>query len=161
MTGRTLWLASMPGRCAAPPAPAMITFNPRRAAVRPYRDMSIGVRCADTTRVSNGTSNSLQTSAAGWSVGQSESLPITMPTSGEVPLLMVATPAYRKEVARHHAHVPASAGESARASAGDSTVSRPARGVTVAEAERVRRLARASHRLLDRFAQRRDMTHLA
>jgi hypothetical protein len=29
MTGSGVWLATMPGRCAAPPAPAMITRKPR------------------------------------------------------------------------------------------------------------------------------------
>ena len=32
-TGSVVWLATMPGRCAAPPAPAMITRSPRRWAV--------------------------------------------------------------------------------------------------------------------------------
>ena len=32
-TGRVVIEAVMPGRCAAPPAPAMITFSPRPAAL--------------------------------------------------------------------------------------------------------------------------------
>ena len=32
-TGRVVMLATMPGRCAAPPAPAMITLRPRAAAL--------------------------------------------------------------------------------------------------------------------------------
>jgi hypothetical protein len=32
-TGRVVWEATMPGRCAAPPAPAMITRSPRSRAV--------------------------------------------------------------------------------------------------------------------------------
>ena len=32
MTGRSVWAATIPGRCAAPPAPAMITRSPRSAA---------------------------------------------------------------------------------------------------------------------------------
>ena len=53
-----------PGRCAAPPAPAMMTFRPRPAAVLPYSIMSSGVRCADTTRTSCGTPRSVSASAA-------------------------------------------------------------------------------------------------
>ena len=34
MTGKTVMAAAMPGRWAAPPAPAMITFKPRFLAVR-------------------------------------------------------------------------------------------------------------------------------
>ena len=52
ITGSGVRLATMPGKCAAPPAPAMMTRRPRAAAVRPYRAMSIGVRCAETTRAS-------------------------------------------------------------------------------------------------------------
>lgn len=44
--------------------------------------MSIGVRWAEITRVSQGTPNSAQASAAAFMVGQSESLPMMMPTSG-------------------------------------------------------------------------------
>ena len=32
-TGKVVMLATMPGRCAAPPAPAMIAFNPRAPAL--------------------------------------------------------------------------------------------------------------------------------
>ena len=35
ITGSGVTEASMPGRCAAPPAPAMITRSPRSAAARP------------------------------------------------------------------------------------------------------------------------------
>src|SRR5690242_2030777 len=40
------------------------------------------MRCADTTSASCGTSNSSSASAAALITGQSESLPITMPTMG-------------------------------------------------------------------------------
>ena len=74
--------ASMPGRWAAPPAPAMITRSPRSAAVRPYSIISLGIRCAETTSTSYGTPNSASASAAASITGQSESLPMTTPTSG-------------------------------------------------------------------------------
>ena len=38
MTGRGVLAASIPGRCAAPPAPAMSTRSPRSAAVSAYRN---------------------------------------------------------------------------------------------------------------------------
>ena len=51
-TGSTVFDAVIPGRCAAPPAPAMITSMPRDSAVDAYSNSRSGVRCADTTRVS-------------------------------------------------------------------------------------------------------------
>ena len=74
----------MPGRCAAPPAPAMITRRPRPAASLPYWIISAGIRCADTTSASYGTPNSARALTAASITGQSESLPITTPTSGSL-----------------------------------------------------------------------------
>jgi len=51
-TGRAVWAAVMPGRWAAPPAPAMITWIPRSSAVLAYSAMRSGVRWAETTRTS-------------------------------------------------------------------------------------------------------------
>ena len=42
MTGSGVHEAVMPGRCAAPPAPAMITRNPRATAVRRVLDHDVG-----------------------------------------------------------------------------------------------------------------------
>ncbi len=64
ITGSGVSEATMPGRWAAPPAPAMITFSPRPAACWAYSAMPSGVRCAETTRTSWGTSNSRRASAA-------------------------------------------------------------------------------------------------
>ena len=50
MTGSTVCAATMPGRCAAPPAPAMITSRPRSSRADAYSAIQAGVRCADTTR---------------------------------------------------------------------------------------------------------------
>ena len=58
ITGNVVMLAIIPGKCAAPPAPAIITFNPRSAALVAYSTMRIGVRCADTIVNSKGISNS-------------------------------------------------------------------------------------------------------
>ncbi len=52
MTGTRVLAAVMPGRCAAPPAPAMMTLRPRSSAVSAYSNRRSGVRCADTTRTS-------------------------------------------------------------------------------------------------------------
>ena len=52
ITGSGDTAASMPGRWAAPPAPAMITCRPRLCAVRPYSIMASGIRCAETTSAS-------------------------------------------------------------------------------------------------------------
>src|SRR3982751_1023955 len=83
-TGSGVAAAIMPGRCAAPPAPATITRSPRPAADSAYSSIRRGVRCAETTCASHGTANSSSAVAAGCIVGQSESLPITMPTSGSL-----------------------------------------------------------------------------
>ena len=82
-TGRIEIAASIPGRWAAPPAPAMITSRPRPSASRPYRNSRSGVRCAETTFVSCGMPSSVSTSAACRIVSQSDLLPITTPTRGD------------------------------------------------------------------------------
>ena len=46
ITGSDVIDAVMPGRCAAPPAPAMITRRPRSAARCAYSYITSGVRCA-------------------------------------------------------------------------------------------------------------------
>ena len=52
-TGSTVWAATIPGRWAAPPAPAMITSQARAPRPRSaYSASSAGVRWADTTRTS-------------------------------------------------------------------------------------------------------------
>src|SRR5690606_22344136 len=54
-TGRWVSEESMPGRCAAPPAPAMTTLKPSPAAPRPKAYIRSGVRCAETIRASYAT----------------------------------------------------------------------------------------------------------
>src|SRR5258708_7731325 len=61
-TGTTVFAAIIPGRCAAPPAPAMITRRPRPAAASAYSNSRSGVRCAETTRTSCPTPNFFSTS---------------------------------------------------------------------------------------------------
>src|SRR6188472_1903575 len=81
-TGSVVFAAAMPGRWAAPPAPAISTRRPRSSAVPAYSKRRSGVRWADTTRCSNGTPSSSRVSAAWRIVSQSEREPMMRPTSG-------------------------------------------------------------------------------
>mmetsp|Transcript_77733 Transcript_77733/g.237853 ORF Transcript_77733/g.237853 Transcript_77733/m.237853 type:complete len:216 (+) Transcript_77733:23-670(+) len=49
ITGSAVKAATMPGKWAAPPAPATMQRNPRLAADLAYAIMRSGVRCAETT----------------------------------------------------------------------------------------------------------------
>jgi len=69
-----------PARCAAPPAPAMITRNPRSAALRANSAVASGVRWAESTRDSLGTPRSSSVWTAWRIVSQSDLLPITTAT---------------------------------------------------------------------------------
>ncbi len=82
ITGSSVWPAVMPGRCAAPPAPAMITSSPRASACTAYSTIQSGVRWAETTRHSCGTPNSWSVSEAAFIVSQSDLLPMMTPTRG-------------------------------------------------------------------------------
>ena len=53
-TGTVVFAASMPGRCAAPPAPAMMKRRPRGAGVLGIREHVVGHAVRRTTRVSYG-----------------------------------------------------------------------------------------------------------
>src|SRR5713101_35417 len=81
-TGRTVFEAVMPGRCAAPPAPAMMTSMPRLSALEAYLKSRSGVRWAETTRVSCGTPRALSVLETNFMVSQSEPEPMMMPTRG-------------------------------------------------------------------------------
>jgi hypothetical protein len=83
-TGSAVQAAHIPGRWAAPPAPAMITASPRLRAERAYSASRSGVRCAETMRLSCGTSSIVSVSAACFSVAQSDWLPMMMPIFGPV-----------------------------------------------------------------------------
>jgi hypothetical protein len=61
----------------------MIARRPRAAAPSAYANISSGMRCADTTRASCGTSNSRSTAHACCMTSQSLLLPITTPTQGD------------------------------------------------------------------------------
>src|SRR5271163_257070 len=79
-TGSVVNAAVMPGRCAAPPAPAMITSNPAAFAPLANATNLSGVRCAETMRASWPTPSSCSVSAARRIVGQSDRLPMMMAT---------------------------------------------------------------------------------
>jgi hypothetical protein len=82
MTGRRVLAAVIPGKWAAPPAPAISTSSPRPTALPAYSNRRSGVRCADTTRTSNGTPSSVSAAVACDIVDQSERDPMMTPTSG-------------------------------------------------------------------------------
>ena len=52
ITGSVVWAAITPARCAAPPAPAMITRMPRPAAFLRVSAVRSGERCAEVTSIS-------------------------------------------------------------------------------------------------------------
>ncbi len=81
-TGTIVFAASMPGRWAAPPAPAMIARRPRGAASSAYSNISSGIRCADSTRASYGMAKPSSSRAACFITSQSLSLPMTSPICG-------------------------------------------------------------------------------
>src|SRR5947209_7353387 len=82
-TGTVVCAATIPARCAAPPAPAMITSRPRPSASEANSAIQRGVRCAETTRHSYGTPNRFSTSAACRIVSQSDVLPMMTATKGK------------------------------------------------------------------------------
>ena len=80
ITGIGKIAAHIPGRCAAIPAPAMITFHPLLSADFAYSKNTSGSLCAEMIVISYSTPSSSSTSAAFAITGISESLPITIPT---------------------------------------------------------------------------------
>ena len=87
-TGSHVWAAIMPGRCAAPPAPAMMTWMPRPAASLANEAMRSGVRWAETMRDSRGIPKLSNSSTACRMVSQSDLLPITTATAGAFIILL-------------------------------------------------------------------------
>mmetsp|Transcript_9674 Transcript_9674/g.33367 ORF Transcript_9674/g.33367 Transcript_9674/m.33367 type:complete len:233 (-) Transcript_9674:1199-1897(-) len=79
-TGRGVMEATIPGKCAAPPAPAMIALMPLLWAFLAKSNILSGVRCADTIVTSVGTPKSASTSAACFMTYKSESDPMITAT---------------------------------------------------------------------------------
>ena len=90
ITGKVVNAAVTPARCAAPPAPQMNTLMPRAGAPETYSSSPCGSRWAEMTLASLPTPNSFSASAAVFIVGQSESLPIKIPTSGLFSVALIA-----------------------------------------------------------------------
>src|SRR5258708_40372447 len=82
-TGIGVFAAVIPGKWAAPPAPAMMAFNPRPRAAAAYSNKRSGVRCAEITRTSCAIFKRVRVSAAACIVSQSEDDPIMTPRSEE------------------------------------------------------------------------------
>ena len=82
ITGRVVSEATIPGRWAAPPAPAITTFKPRPEACWAKSTISKGVRWAESTRTSAATPKRSSICTAGCMVGRSESLPMITATTG-------------------------------------------------------------------------------
>src|SRR5438309_4430622 len=83
-TGRVVFAAQTPGKCAAPPAAAMRTSNPRSVALERYSNNASGARCAEIACASHGTLSSSNCAAQCCMISQSDLLPRRMPTSGFV-----------------------------------------------------------------------------
>ena len=80
MTGNETSAAHIPGRCAAFPAPAIITLKPFSFAFFAQSKKISGSLCADIMVISKSIPIFFKKSAACAIIGISESLPITIPT---------------------------------------------------------------------------------
>src|SRR6266513_5928966 len=80
-TGNHVWAAITPARCAAPPAPAIITRIPRSAALRAKSVVASGLRCAERILCSLGTASSSRSWTEWRIVSQSDALPMTTATN--------------------------------------------------------------------------------
>ena len=80
ITGRVVFAAMAPARCAALPAAAMIAPNPFSRALEENSAASTGVRCAEMILTSQGIPSFLSVTIAGFTVCRSLSLPMTTAT---------------------------------------------------------------------------------
>src|SRR6185312_1309628 len=79
-TGSGVIAAVIPGKCAAPPAPAMMTLTPALRAPWANSNSRAGVRCAETISASWPILSALSVSAACFIVAQSDWLPMMIAT---------------------------------------------------------------------------------
>jgi len=79
-TGSVVCAATMPGKWAAPPAPAIITSMPLRSAVSANVAIFLGVRCAEVISLIWPIPKSFRILAASCIVSQSDLLPIRIAT---------------------------------------------------------------------------------
>src|SRR5260221_3279812 len=96
-TGIGVFAAVIPGKWAAPPAPAMMAFNPRPRAAAAYSNKRSGVRCAEITRTSCAIFKRVRVSAAACIVSQSEDDPIMTPTKA---FICASLPIYPQQLAQ-------------------------------------------------------------
>ena len=87
ITGSSESEATIPGRCAAPPAPAIIILIPFSFAFLAKLNIASGVLCAEIIFVSWGILSSLSTSEDNLMVSKSLLLPIITETKGFLDLL--------------------------------------------------------------------------
>ena len=80
ITGKVVWAAKTPAKCAAFPAAAMMTPKPFSRAVLENSAAASGVRWADITRTSTGIPKDFSRLMAGATVGKSLSLPMITAT---------------------------------------------------------------------------------
>jgi len=82
ITGNGVEAAIIPGRCAAPPAAAMITLKPLATADEANSVMRRGVRWAEVMVTWKGIPRVVSSSRPGLRTGRSESEPIVTATRG-------------------------------------------------------------------------------
>ena len=90
ITGSGVEAAITPGRWAAPPAPAIITFMPLSAAPLANSATWSGVLCALRALISKGISMLSKNSAADFITGMSDMLPMMMLTIGFMLILNIS-----------------------------------------------------------------------
>ena len=84
ITGFTVVADTAPARCAAMPAAAIKTAQPRWSASFTNSLVTSGVRWAEVIRASNRTPKERRTSKQASITGRSESDPITIATNGSL-----------------------------------------------------------------------------
>src|SRR3979411_2984262 len=87
-TGSSVSDAVIPGRCAAPPAPAIMILKPAVLAPLAKANNRSGVRCAETMCFSLATPRAVRVSAAWRMVSQSDWLPMMMATGVGMRLIL-------------------------------------------------------------------------
>src|SRR3954469_13273885 len=91
-TGSSVSDAAMPGKCAAPPAPAMMILKPAALAPLANANSRSGVRWAETMRFSQSMASAASVSAAWRMVSQSDWLPIMMAMGAVISSILFGNP---------------------------------------------------------------------
>src|ERR1700687_2687069 len=96
-TGSSVSDAVMPGRCAAPPAPAMMILKPAALAPLAKANIRSGVRCAETMCFSQAIPSTPRVSAVWRMVSQSDWLPMMMATGAGIRLILSGIQKHRPD----------------------------------------------------------------